>query len=131
MDGRACAAQHITHIDDLRDAGTLAAEILRHHDPQQPVFSRRRKRLVWESRLAINRLGIGAGYTGDRIGTGDEVCGIGYGCVNSLELLLCHDLDFHYQTYRCDVVGSESSDSQSPQVVRDRGHWPGRKLLGH
>ena len=60
------AAQTVTNIDDVGDAGALAAKLPRHHDAQQPLFLGGCKRCSGKLRVAIDRSGIGRGYFGHR-----------------------------------------------------------------
>ena len=61
----AVAAEHVADVHDVRRARALAAEFGRHRGAQQPLGARCIDRLFGESRLGIDRRGMGRGHHGD------------------------------------------------------------------
>ena len=52
------AAQRVADIDDVRDAGALAAQFARHRDAKEPFGTHGGDRFLRESRIAVDRGGM-------------------------------------------------------------------------
>ena len=67
------AAEPVTDVDDVGDAGAFAAEIVRHHDAQEALAARGGDRLARKARLAIDRRRVLRSDGGDRAGPTFEI----------------------------------------------------------
>ena len=71
------AAERVTDVDDVGDAGALAAEFARHRNAEQPLGARSADRLFRKTRIAIDGGGVGRRDLGGLLGALHQVGRIG------------------------------------------------------
>ena len=69
----ASATEHVADINDVGEACALAAEIVRHHDAQQTLRTRRCERFMRESRFAVDRVRAVCRYDSNPLGARLEI----------------------------------------------------------